>query len=273
MILRFSEFVLEKYSHKSRGRLILLKEAIDYYQKNCSNWNLNDAQIFRGTRDKNKKFSIYSPSKHERISANTSNVYTKLINILPAWLKYPKRSRSLICTTNVYRAQDFVKDSENLNGIYVVIPTNGSKIVIAPKFDFWVSFKKTKSMADFNDRFSWMVEDLLNKNINYDNITDNNFKLLLNTLEAKIKTYNFPADYFGVFNFNKWKKILNSTKTKFINILDDILNPEINDFMLISTKNQSILKKSNDNEVWTDGDCLLISLQEFEEFKNKVLQK
>lgn len=54
----------------------------------------------------------------------------------------------------------------------------------------------------------------------------------------------------------------------FIKLLDKLLDPKKNDFMLYRYSSSTSLP--SDNEIWTDGKCLLINYDEAEEVYNEI---
>jgi hypothetical protein len=53
--------------------------------------------------------------------------------------------------------------------------------------------------------------------------------------------------------------------------IEKLMNPKLNGFKLLNTKQQHLLRYHN--EVWTSGDCLLVDFYNFKEFKEKVLSQ
>jgi len=72
--------------------------------------------------------------KHTRISRNTKNYYTVLLDqILPDWRPFPARSKSFICTS-VLKGQSITTD-------YTVYPVGDPLVGVCPSEDFWTSFQ------------------------------------------------------------------------------------------------------------------------------------
>jgi hypothetical protein len=109
MILKFSQFILEKYENPTRGIAITIDDAVNFYKENCSDWNLEAKQIYRGMPTVASSYLLYMPSEYTRESKNTYNVYTLLIDTFPSWSKFPKRSKSLICTEDLSKASGYKK--------------------------------------------------------------------------------------------------------------------------------------------------------------------
>lgn len=104
-------------------------------------------RIYRGIPTESPIVYI-DPNKAERVSANTSNEHNILVShVLPSWQKFPKRSRSLICSGDYRSAGSYSRI-----GAHIVMPLGNPLIAVCPYLDFWDSFDI--SPPDFNDLFS-----------------------------------------------------------------------------------------------------------------------
>lgn len=223
------------------------------------------APIYRGISFK-KPFGFVRPSQSERTSANTINVYTLLMDNLSSWSKFPKRSKSLICSTSRGRAADYGYSG----GIYTVVPKNGAKIGVCPKYDIWDSFNimSIEGKPVTANAFNFMVRDMMSL-VNreearyssfdkswFERATWGKFKAELDKLDKdrrKVLEYieNEDPEYGGglVKFFG-----LDKTNKKFIDIIEGMIDPVKNEFELKTTGDPLPVNK----EVWTDADCVLI---------------
>jgi len=80
----------------------------------------------------------------ERKSANTYNYYTLWMDNDPAWASFPKRSRSLICSTSLNIASSYKGQGGKP---MVVIPVENCTIGVCSAADLWESF-----------RFGWLSD-------------------------------------------------------------------------------------------------------------------
>jgi hypothetical protein len=224
--------------------------------------NLKGHTIYRGleSEQSNQMYLFVQPSLYYRESRNTNNFYTALIDVLPSWKNWPKRSQSIICS-NTYRG------AVTYGTVYVVLPKNQAKIAICPKNDFWVSFKNIPSMDVFNYIFTGIFSNIYKFKTH--NITTDSIKALFAIID------NMPKDEF-LANLINDKKYAHSEYSKFKNYIleiltdgddtwtgffDKILNPVFNGFELQTIENYSLYgghKKDAHREVWTDGDSVLL---------------
>ena len=122
---------LVEYIEQRRGEDITKEQADQLLETKHSKAVTPAAEIFRGV-DGYGDYIYVDPSKSKqlRVSANTDNYYTLVIDNSPEWKDYPKRSKSLICSTDRGYADSFGE-------VYRVYPINGAKIGVCPGDDIW----------------------------------------------------------------------------------------------------------------------------------------
>lgn len=92
--------------------------------------------MIRGINESVGHLIYVKPSEIERRSRwASSNCYTAIFPVLPSWINYPKRSRSIVFTSSKYKAYEYGSN-------YAVILKNDAKIGACPKEDFWYSFSQ-----------------------------------------------------------------------------------------------------------------------------------
>jgi len=196
-----------------------------------------------------------------------------LIDNSKKWKEYPKRSKSLICST---------VSSEFYGVEYIVIPLEpNSKWGVCESEDFWGGFSKSGigSIRYLNQLLYILKHDLLRDSDRQD--TKEDFFNFLEKLEKKITPfddkmierikdltlYKNDFDIFLLFfkqGFDKGQSL--------IDIFDNILDPQRNEFELYDYKdlvNEKILHIRK-HEVWTDSKCLLLSTELYEIINNKI---
>lgn len=114
---------------------LTLDEIIKHLQTDFSNcaWMVyQNKPLYRGERKYvTDEYAITDSSKGRRVSENTSNFYTLILDNHPDRKQFPKRSASLICTTSERTARDY--DDHPLR----VIPGNTAKIGFVNQGDMW----------------------------------------------------------------------------------------------------------------------------------------
>ena len=218
-------------------------------------------RIYRGLNRDEGAFAFVQPSQSTRMSKNTLNAYTLLIDNLPAWKAYPKRSKSVIASSDYGRATDYAYNG----GIYCVFPENGAKIGVCPMGDIWDSFQGSMNVISM-DGFAQSLRNLIMLAHNTKDTYVEEFKEWNSFLENldyvdKVRfdindDYMLPGTIQDLGLENYFKK---GSKIRLIDHLAKLLDP---------TKNRFELKKAGDDlpkfkEVWTDGDCVFIKYRHF----------
>lgn len=135
--MKINELLSEAPSEYRKGLTVLHKfenpaQAAKAIKEHFSDslWMVKqNAPFWRGTSD-SLDLSIVDPTQTQRRSENTSNLYTIIFDTHPERANWPKRSRSLIATTNSDYASSYGR-------MYAVIPANGSLIGAVNRGDIW----------------------------------------------------------------------------------------------------------------------------------------
>jgi len=207
-------------------------------------------KLYRGFTP-NDDFGIIDTNKgKERKSAHTDNYYTLLFDNLPSWKKYPKRSRGLVCSTDMQYAS-------NYGSVFYVIPFDDAKIAVAPSHDIWLSFKVFCSKYDlysFDDVNMELNRWFKRFNIKKPN-TYNELKKSLINLNGMIKAGKEITDLDDTFIFDT---------PDVMKLLDKELSPDKNYFKL------GINNLQSEREVWIQGKSILLSYNGYEILKDDL---
>jgi hypothetical protein len=246
-------------SYLRKGTEIISEDDAQDLLYDLEHFNGDDEPIFRGMKisESPDEIFIIDPKKHTRESAYTQNYYTLLIDNSPLWKDYPKRSKSLICSS--------IEVDESYGQSYRIIPLDKkSNWGIAPENDLWFSFPKIDEIG-FND-LSMLNSFLLNTFVkrNIGTIDELNVELGKATEEIRKLTEQDIAKempYQKMF-LTFFKK---ETKDKSLkDVIEDLLNPKENGFKNMKYKK---LKDSEylldfdrgiKHELWTDAKCLCV---------------
>ncbi len=163
------------------------------------------------------------------------------------WLKYPKRSQSIICTTSNDYASKYGKP-------YTVFPFDGAMIGISPTKDYWGSFQYSLGGYTDLDYFNYSLEEMfniVNVPINDDSFMNikNSFKMfdnIINNDKLKIlkERYKWMHGYSG----------------DLMEHIQYILSPNNNSFRLVKIGTDL---HCDDCEVWTDSKSIMILTNDF----------
>ena len=244
---------------EGRSKKIELDEAYDIIKNKCMKaakaYHKDTARIYRGINNNKEALLVDPKSGSPRESANTSNHYTLLMDNLPSWKKFPKRGRSLICTTFQGRTSG--------HGIgYAVFPYDGSKIAVASKEDIWFSFKEIGSLRVFNKNFDYVLADVLDKHDDSpDSIgIDKDWK----TLKIAMKKFDEYVEKRGnidrvtedyMTSTVKWLKNYDGNT---VSTLNKDFDPNKNGIKLV-TAGKPLPR--DEREVWTDGKSVMVKIE------------
>jgi len=234
----------------------------------------------------NPKLSHRNPlMKEEGAGGVFSSHHTLLMDNLPSWKYFPKRTQSIIGSTN------FGFDPSFGDYYYCIIPYDGANFAVAPDCDLWnSSCQISNNEYKFDDYFS---ESFLQANISddtYENMMDDFQKLYDDYLSGKehqvsgyitrilkqMKEDNITDvriafnDYFAPGKFRGLgTKHLGSKGFTLMNY------SEISDIQE-KDSNGNLIKYGN--EFWTDSECLVVylgktsSLADIYDKYNKIIE-
>lgn len=228
-----------------------------------------------------------------RKSSNTANYYTLLFDYLPSWKKFPKRSKSFICSTSLQYAEGYGEAQ------FIVIPLENQKIGVCPADDIWISIRlqsplDASSLPEFNDvldnsfRLYKKFIDSSNSNLvkKYENP-----KISLETAEgiielmhtcsslAQISSENLIYKILGpagvptekilsiknnfAWLFSRYKEIISLPK------INEMLSPYEHNFKLVNFEQLSN-SDLEDNEVWLSGKVLFLERKNWQRYISMI---
>lgn len=236
--------------------------------ENCKDFINHPILLQRNKSRNDGDFTFINPKvniRSSRIDDDTgvySNHHTLLMDNLPSWSEFPKRSESLIGITNA--------DSRGVFGKfkYLVIPYDNAKFGVAPSSDLWGC--STKDNLCFNSEFS--------QSFSHMNITDKSFDLMLSDLEESYekwltsdKLYNVSIKIFKYIKDNNLSvrdgldRILSPNSFSGTS-LDNLESFKLMDYNMLYTN----INENDSYEFWTDSKCLLFKIEETGENNIKI---
>ena len=272
--MRYKQFLSE-----NRSKRINPNKCISLLEQNCSkaiNAYKKGNIIYRGLEDfnGNRECLYVNPKSYVRESHNTQNYYTWINDNSPKWNKYPKRSESIICTTE----RDIAVDYGN---VYIVFPYDGAKIGVCSNSDYWYSFShlryetKIASLDSFNHQLNSIFENF-GKSLDYISDYDDlkyAFKEFDNIIKEsdeewrksdiedaeyeniKYEEYKGSRTIDYLIDSENFELLQGYTKYEdLMKYLQSLLDPSKNKFSL-KRIGDSLPK---DREIWTDSKSILI---------------
>ena len=139
--MKINEIIVEAVVTPYQSDETNLAKAVALFKGNCSeSLALINSPIWRGMTNHTQNFLVIDPSTGVRQSENTTNHYTEIIDNSPYMVGWPKRSKSLICSSDPSTADSY-------GHLYAIFPFNGVKIAVCPGSDMW------HTPIDLEDRF------------------------------------------------------------------------------------------------------------------------
>lgn len=266
---------------EGRGKFIKEDEALNWIYKNCQkfvSWmGTGDRKsgrfISRSVgRKSDHNFWFVDPKKvsEPRMSANTYNYYTLIMDNESSWSKFPKRSLSLICLTDGY---DYGRNE------FIIFPKDGWRIGNTNERDLWGVSDKIDSRIPTMDDWARMVHDLLNfdneRKIKYDKtlpqfksrckeldqyIEENGNHVISDILLKSTNGWNYQDMYMA---FQDWYK------GDTYNMFNSMIHPKVLGITL-EKAGQNLPKET---EIWTDSPCIMVLSLWWHNNKGKITGK
>jgi len=234
----------------------LLKQHKTAVKFSVNRYRKNHIAIYRGIRDNSPNIKYINPmyNSTNRISANSQNYYTLWIDNNEKWKDFPKRSKSLICSSSISVAEDFGK-------AHVVIPLINCRIGVCPKDDLWFSFEKTSNVTI--DTINNVIFEIA-KEQNIVELTSNRGRIdNYHDLIVGLNKINVDDLVIG----NSYYYSLNTYFKEFgvVGFFDKVLDPHSNNFKITDWKNFDVVGKK---EIWFSAPSLLLTYKMFIEIVN-----
>lgn len=241
---------------------VSLSDAVELLHDNCSHAMSifsHDTAIFRGDRmndSAGKMCSIISTANSRRKSAGgIGNYYTEILDNIPSMKDFPKRSRSLICSTKFADAEQYGTE------VYVIVPFDTAKVGIVGKHDIWEVYVELFGhhlpINHVNDFFKEMgIKD------DWEDFEKFSDELKSGDEDAKSAFLNLP-ELKRVFSKEELEKEYERCKDDFIGVLNDVYSPEKTGMQwcyAADLKKHDLVQRT---ELWIEGDVVSLSYDAF----------
>ena len=255
--MKFKKYLI----NEGRAKGISLDEAVELTIKNASK-NFKSIYmtgkimpIYRGISEDIDYGYINSNKGGLRKSAYNRNYMTLLMDNLPSWNKYPKRSRGIISTTDKSKGYRY-------GTLKHAIPYDDVKVATAPADDIFFSFKFINDQGDVVKNFNnWMYDILHQQELDTQDDNFKKFKKELEQLDGSIKDGDLLEDHpykkYNVFKKNK----------NIIDTLNKLISPIKNGFKL------GVKNLQPDREVWFQGEGIYVAERDVDEYIEAVINE
>jgi hypothetical protein len=260
---------------ESRTSELSEQEFFKILRDNCKEFIKDPKLLQRAKQRFDSQYSYINPKSFERepllsIGGNTAGVsskhHTLLMDNLPSWSKFPKRSKSIIGSVGVNENTCFGQHT------YIVIPFDGAEFAMTPGSDLW------DCHVDLNNDFSDYKEEYRFDNVFSEvfksaKISDNSYKEMIVDLQNLYDEWLVNKEYM----INGDRRIPLKIRVIFANMVSDSINDvdtalnkyfdyknftnsgtssiRNNRFEIVSYNQLSISYQNR--EFWTESECLM----------------
>ncbi|HET8688269.1 MAG TPA: hypothetical protein VFM18_16755 [Methanosarcina sp.] len=230
--MKSSEFITEAEVKPYEYKNLEVKKAVKLLNQYCTeSLALIHNPIWRGMRNHDKSIVFIDTPTGSRESQNTSNYYTVLIDNSPYFKGWPKRSKSLICSSGSSYASGYSWGS----GLYAIFPFDGAKIAVCPKRDMWETNLK---IPELKKNFTGTVANM-------------------DQFNRWLEDIGFGESYQNMVKFTQTPRFANFMKRhypkippqNFLPILQKALSPQMAGFKLYSIQEYAAAAPKN-QELW-----------------------
>jgi hypothetical protein len=278
---------------ESRTARLSDEEFINLAKTKCKDFLTNPKYLQRIKTSYDGDYSYINPKlshrnplmKEEGAGGVFSSHHTLLMDNLPSWNGFPKRTQSIIGSTN------FGFDPSFGDHYYCIIPYDNAKFAVAPDCDLWnSSCKIANNEYKFDDYFS--------ESFSQAGIPDDTYENMMNDIQKLYDDYLGGKEHQVSGYINRILKQMKEDNVTDIRIaLNDYFAPDkfrglgtklvgFNGFTLMNYSEISNIQEKDSlgnlikygNEFWTDSECLIVYLgdssspRDVYENYNKVLQ-
>jgi len=245
-------------SKKYTPKRVTIDKFIEWCEKNASKYlkgKGSDGIIYRGFKADLPPLGIIDTSGFNRESANTFNYYTLWIDNHEQWKKFPKRNKSLICTTSEDSATGYGK-------LCVIIPSDDSHLGMCPMDDIWYSIET--SGLQLNE----IVEEIYhliarNEGEEVAQACQRDYDALVLSLKRitreninKMGSAAFIRDFTWLMKAHEYENMYE--------VMEHIMDPLRSDFKEMKSGSYSMYRNVN-RELWIQGECAVVYIENLEE--------
>jgi len=264
---------------ESRTAEITDKEFVMLVKDNCKEYLSNPKYLQRMKEDFNGEYSYIDPKQHVRrplMNPDGAGVvsahHTLLMDNLPSWKSFPKRSESLIGSLK------FSEDHAFGDRCYLVIPYDGANFGLAPCSDLWGSYCEVGDMKyEFDNLFTERLTDL--------GVSEKSYAAMMKDLQHWYDDYlirehnkeskrNLYFSYIDNIFMNFSSDGIGSVEEGF----DKYFAPQkfssrvgagAKEFKYVEYNG---LVSDDKREFWTDSRCFLVYLEDFGDFGERQMK-
>lgn len=264
-----------------------LEQALKILKTECSDvkWMMHvEKFIYRGDSSTQENladgYATIDTSKSVRVSQNATNVYTLILDNIHSRRDFPKRSKSIIATTDRLNAENYRGSS---SGILYLFPYNTAKIGFVNKEDMWETSislfgSEYESIKFMNGFLLKLLSASTGKplSLSWSDFT-HLAKLLKDGDEATKENFisticNF-CNFSRMFDINKAEQIYLKYKDHFLEELDRAYSGAETSHTWCRPSQLKPSDLSKNSELWIEGKVLVMTRTTVNELMNELLTR
>lgn len=224
-------------------------DIIQWCNEHAAKYVDSGSRIWRGVGNISRS-GVVDTTKLNRQSAQTNGYYNMWIDNADTWREFPKRSKSLIASTNRHTAEGYGE-------LTLLVPADNAQIGICPAGDMWISIMFPTLNLNLNDFMEYLPSVLVGEEPN--NWEELELRTKRTTIEDVIDTErttkNSEVQQFAEGLVQLMKK---EQSANVFDCLEELLDPNINGFSF--TTAAAFSPSIQDREVWVSGQVLQIDM-------------
>lgn len=241
---------------------LIEKGFMDWCRVNASKYmdHAKDTPIFRGMKE-TKALGLIDTNGFNRVSkGGTPNYYTIWMDNDPKWSKFPKRSKSYICSSGSY--------SRAYGSVHLIVPEDSANIGICPRGDIWNSFPAMRDVyvSDIEDLVCHISDFLNSYGGSLSKKAEQDYSVLRTALvsitpeSAEDNDRPYSTDWGNYLKRNHLDSMLD--------IWDANMGPSKNDFDQCAASTLFLHPREN-VEMWVQGKCAIVALDKIDSFSKE----
>ncbi len=250
--MRAYQFITEAPVKPYETELSTIVESVATIKEHCSQaipMLINNKPLWRGMNNHSEKILQIWPETGERKSQNTSNYYTQILANSPLLSGFPKRNKSVICSTSSDTARGFAGGAWGGGGLYAIIPYDHVEIGICPTSDLWDINVTIPELEIYGKSMTYLNEKL------YQFDLAENFRTMQQQLNNPTSIpYQKVAAFFARNRFGRADQY---TPEQLIPALFKALSPENLGLQLMNVS-EFAANPPERKECWVSGPCVAI---------------
>ncbi len=255
--MRANEFLIEAVVTPYEHETLTINTAVEMLNNYCSqSIAMLNSPIWRGMSNHKQDIFTLRPETGLRKSENTTNQYTEILSNSPYMRGWPRRDKSIICSTGLSYASGYAGYTAGVgtSETYAIFPYDNVEIAVCPGEDMWdtkVTIPLLKMRFGIEE-----LNDVLNRHNLY------------GTYEEMVRQLNDPTS-------DQYEDVASELEINPPDLMPAILKamtPEALGFKLMSIQ-EFAANPPHNKECWIGGPCVAMKESLWQKFRKAVVNR